>query len=145
MAQQHRPAPSSARRASRGSERGVSVSVLVCAIVPAFVLVTGLVVDGATQLSAERRAQVAAAQAARAGADAAAPFRVTGGNGSSAAISAAQSSVNAHESMAGTVRVDSNGQLVVDTAVSVPSVFLGVIGIEQLTGHGSATADLRSR
>ena len=45
-----------------GSEaRGVSLSVFACGIITAFLILAGLIVDGAAQLSAQQRAENAAA------------------------------------------------------------------------------------
>ena len=62
-------------------ERGLSVSVLVCLLVPVLLLCAGLAVDGAGQAAANRRAEAVAAQAARAGMDAAAPLSLAGRDG----------------------------------------------------------------
>ena len=56
-----------------GRQRGASMSVLVCLLVPTLLLCIGLAVDGAAKAAADRQAEAVAAQAARTGVDAAAP------------------------------------------------------------------------
>ena len=126
-------------------ERGLSVSVLVCLLVPVLLLCAGLAVDGAGQAAANRRAEAVAAQAARAGMDAAAPLSLAGRDGGPTAVAAAQSVLTAHPEIVGEVTFSSNGSLQVDTTTSVPSVFLGLVGIDRLPGRGSAAVELRPR
>ena len=72
-------------RPIRHRQRGISVSVLVALLIPVLLLCIGLAVDGAAKAAAGRRAEAVAAQAARAGMDAAAPHLVSGADGSAAA------------------------------------------------------------
>lgn len=54
-----------AKNPGRG-QRGFSVSVLVCLLIPILLVCIGLAVDGAAKAAADRRAEAVAAQAARA-------------------------------------------------------------------------------
>lgn len=127
------------------SERGVSVSVLVCLLIPVLLLCVGLAVDGAAQGAAHRRAEAVAAQAARAGVDAAAPVLLAGLDGGAIATAAAEQVLTAHPGIAGEVSVGAGDLLQVHTRTSVSTVFLSLAGIDELTGRGSAEVELRSR
>lgn len=126
-------------------ERGVSVSVLVCLLIPVLLMCAGLAVDGAAQAAAARRAEAVAAQAARAGVDAAAPVLLAGLDGGATAAAAAEQVLSAHPQVAGEVSVAGGELLQVHTHTSVRTIFLGLAGIEELTGRGSAEVELRSR
>lgn len=115
-------------------ERGNALSVLVVLLVPALILMIGLVVDGGGRLTAERRAESVAADAARAGTDA----RVRGGQ--PAARAAADQHLRA-AGVDGTVQIG-DGWITVHTTVDHRTVFLSLIGVDELSGHGSARARL---
>lgn len=122
-------------------ERGQSLAVWFAGLLPAFILVAGLAVDGAALSAANRQAQATAAQAARIGSDAAAQHRLAGRSGDAVALQAAQrfleqSDVVGHVTLTG-------GALVVTTERSTPTVFVSLIGINHVTGHGAASAELR--
>ncbi len=123
-------------------ERGASVSTFFAMAFPALLLICGLAVDGAAQANAHRTAEVVAAQAARAGADAAAPVRLSGGDGVSVALDAARASLDA-SGVAGTASVDAAGRLHVTTTTSARTTFLQLIGIDALHAGGEASAQLR--
>lgn len=127
----------------RWSNRGLSISVLVCLLIPALLLCTGLAVDGAAKAAADRRAEAVAAQAARAGMDAAAPVLLGGGDGGPSAVSAARGVLAGHPGMQGQVSFEPGGTLRVTTSTSVATVFLGLIGIGELPGRGQAEVMLR--
>ena len=127
---------------NRGTERGISASVLVCAIMPAFIMMAGLAVDGASQVAAQRRAEVVAAQAARVGCDAAAAFRLVGQEGAAAALAAARQEASSQSGMGVEVQLNGKNQLVVTTSTSVRTVFLGILGVDTLPAHGRAVAQL---
>jgi len=127
------------------ADRGLSVGVLVCLLLPVLLLCAGLAVDGAGQAAASRRAEAVAAQAARAGMDAAAPLSLAGQDAGEVAVAAARSVLAGHPEVAAEVTFSPNGSLRVDTTTSVPSVFLGLIGVERLSGRGSAAVELRPR
>ncbi len=126
-----------------GRQRGASMSVLVCLLVPTLLLCIGLAVDGAAKAAADRQAEAVAAQAARTGVDAAAPALLTGGNAQAAALAAADRVIAAHPEVTGRVELDSGNSLVVTTTISTPTIFLGLAGIHELSGHGQARVDLR--
>lgn len=127
------------------SQRGVSVSVLVCLLIPVLLLCAGLAVDGAAQAAAHRRAEAVAAQAARAGVDAAAPWLLAGLDGGATAAAAANQVLAAHPGIEGEVTVMAADRLQVETLTTVPTVFLGLAGIDELSGRGSAAVELRPR
>ena len=128
------------------SKRGVSFSVLVALLIPVLLLCMGLAVDGAGKAAANRQAEAAAAQAARAGADAAAPYLLTDFAGAAAAAEqAALAVVQHHPGMTGQASVDATGALLVTTSVATPTVFLGLVGVNELVGRGSAGVQLRER
>lgn len=126
-------------------QRGVSFSVLVTLLIPVLLLCIGVAVDGAGKAAANRQAEAVAAQAARAGVDAAAPYLLTGADGRIAAEQAAQQVIGAHPGVLAQINVGQDGTLQVTTSVSVPTVFLGLAGINQMTGTGSATVELIER
>ena len=124
-------------------QRGASLSAYVAVVVFALLAVAGLVVDGGAKISALRSAESAAAQAARAGADAGATSRASGSALDLAAVEAAASGVLADRGVDGGVRVEA-GRVTVTTHTSTPTVFLGLLGIGELTATGEASADLRT-
>lgn len=125
------------------SDRGASMSVLICVVVVALLVMAGLVIDGGAQTAAARRANAVAAEAARAGADASATQRIAGQDGRAAARRAAQAVLSAHPELTGSVSIDVSETLTVRTSASVPTVFLQLIGISRLDADGEATAQLR--
>ncbi len=129
---------------ARSDERGASLSAFVVVIVAALILVAGLVVDGGQQTAATRRAGAVAAGAARAGADAAAASVIAG-----RPLDVALATRAATTYLAASPRVHGNvvvrdGGITVTTTTTAPTVFLSVIGIDTVTGHGHATQILRS-
>ncbi len=136
------------RRSIDSDQRGFSVSVLVCLLIPIFLLTIGLAVDGAAKAAADRRAEAVAAQAARAGLDAAAPALVSGtpaATASQIAVVGAERILASYPEIEGTVALGDDLTLDVTTSTTVPTTFLTLAGIDQLTGHGSATVELRMR
>lgn len=122
-------------------ERGQSLAVWFAGLLPAFILVAGLAVDGAALSAANRQAQASAAQAARVGCDAAAGLRLAGRPGDAAAVQAAQRFLDQTETT-GTAAIR-GGALVVTTERTAPTVFVSLIGINQVIGRGEASAELR--
>lgn len=127
----------------RDDDRG-SVSLLLVVIVAALFVSVGLVVDGGAKLRAVQQATSAAGEAARA-----ATQQVDAGTvqldgrahlNPVTARHAAQETLDA-AGVTGTVTV-TDGQVHVDASVTRPTLFLGLLGLTQVTGHGSATADL---
>src|SRR5690606_39867382 len=101
-------------------------------------VLVGLVVDGGGQLAAVRQAEAVAAQAARAGADAVIGSAVVGVGAEHQARTAAQDHLR-RAGVDGTVSV-AGGVITVTTSVVHDTVFLGLIGVHQLTGTGEASA-----
>jgi len=121
-------------------DRGLSFTTMIVAMMPVFVVVSGLVVDGAAQASATRHATVVAAQAARTGADASAASRLSGRSGDDPALSAARAALSARGAQ-GLVDVE-HGRLHVRVDEGVDTVFLGIVGIRRLRAHADVWADL---
>jgi Flp pilus assembly protein TadG len=120
----------------------MSLSVFVAVSVLALLLVAGLVVDGGAQAVAARRAELVAAAAARAAADDTATARLAGQRAEAgSAIAAAQQVLTDSRDVTGDVRLV-GGRVVVSTTSGVDTVFLSLIGITRLVGHGSAEAEL---
>ena len=123
-------------------QRGMSLSPFVVGILPALLIMIGLVVDGGAQSAAQRRAEGLAAAAARAAADDTAATRLAGGTVDVAhAIARAQAVIATRPGVTGEVTVD-DGRVSVRTHATVSTVLLSLIGINQLPAHGSAEADL---
>jgi transcription elongation GreA/GreB family factor len=123
-------------------ERGQSLSVFVTVVVVALLLVAGLVVDGGAQADASRRAEGAAALAARAAADTTATARLAGREADRlTAVAAARQVLDAHPGIAGDVVVQGD-RVQVTTRATTPTVLLNLIGIRELAATGSATAAL---
>ena len=134
--------PAAPRRPVR-DERGMSVSTLLAAVMPAFILVAGLAVDGAARLSAQRRAQVAAAAGARAATDEAATSRLQGSFGDARAIAEATDTARGYGAADVEVSIGPDRRVRVSTTATSDTVFLGLIGIDRFTVTGRAEADLR--
>lgn len=134
--------PAAPRRPVR-DERGMSVSTLLAAVMPAFILVAGLAVDGAARLSAQRQAQVAAAAGARAATDEAATSRLQGSSGDARAIAAAADTARGQGVADVEVSIGPDRRVRVSTTATSDTVFLGLIGIDRFTVTGRAEADLR--
>ncbi|MFT3860956.1 pilus assembly protein TadE [Micropruina sp.] len=129
------------RRSS--SDRGQALSSFLVVVVVALLLVTGLVVDGGRKSAADRRAELTAAAAARAAVDATAAERQAGRRPDAAAAVAAANRVIADEpGMQGRATLAADGSVQVTTSTSIDTVFLSLIGIGTLQGHGSAQAQL---
>ncbi|OYN91185.1 pilus assembly protein TadG-related protein [Parenemella sanctibonifatiensis] len=130
--------------AASRDQRGNSASVLVLLCVLALIVMAGLVTDGARLSSARQQAQTAAQQAARSAADAGATGRIGGQPDAYRARAAAQDHLR-QAGVAGEVTIRPDGTVLVRTTVTTPTQLLGIIGINELTGHGEAVADLRVR
>ncbi len=123
-------------------DRGLSVSVLITVALAAFFAMCGLVIDGGAKVTAERRAEVVAAQAARAGTDASALQRLAGVDGSAAAVQAATAVLHRSAGLTGEVSL-TDGRLTVRTHTESSTVFLSLVGVDRMSADGSATAELR--
>jgi hypothetical protein len=123
-------------------QQGMSLSPFVVGVLPALLIMIGLVVDGGAQSAAQRQAEGLAAAAARAAADDTAAARLAGGTVDVAhAIARAQAVIATRPGVAAEVTVD-DGRVRVHTRASVPTVLLSLIGVDELQAHGSAEADL---
>lgn len=123
------------------SERGQSVNVFVLVVSAALMLTAGLVVDGGQQVSARARAEAAAAGAARAAGNAAATQQLGGSAGVAAAVRAAKTHLAVENGIAGSVSVQ-GGVVRVRTQTEAPTLFLSVLGIDQVRAAGSAEANI---
>lgn len=125
------------------SERGGATSTLVAALLPAVVVLTGLVVDGAAQARAQHRVTGIAQGAVRAGGDSLAGARVGSGQTHGDPVLTARTFL-AQQDVEGAVSLD-DGALRVEITDTVPTVFLGLIGIDTLPVRGEAAAELTIR
>lgn len=120
-------------------ERG-SLSVAMPSIVLALLLVVGLVVDGGTKATAVATAQTACQQAARSAGQNVVLVAGRPQVDREAAFSAGQSTLAA-AGVQGSIAIDGT-HLSCTASKTKSTVFLNLIGITDVTGHGSATADL---
>lgn len=123
-----------------GDDRGSSLTAMTAPVIMALFLVAGLVVDGTAQVRAHRRAEVVAAHAVRSGCDAGAARRLVGRDGSGAALRAARQVLD-DEGLNGSASMH-DGMLDVTTSTTVPTTFLALLGVEQLTASGAARGEL---
>ena len=121
--------------------RGQSISVFVLLVMGALVLVAGLVVDGGQKVGAATLAESAAAAASRSAGNAAATQRLGGADATGAAVFAAKASLRGQPGVLGEVTVV-DGVVTVRTTSTAPTVFLSVVGIDSVTGTGTAQADI---
>ena len=121
------------------SERGQSVSVFSLLVTGALILLAGLVIAGGQQAAAASSAEVAAADAARVGADAMGAHQLIGADGAVAGRLAAQNHL-ATAGVDGEVRID-QGRVYVHTTVRRPTLMLSIIRIDYVTGEGEAWAE----
>jgi len=122
-----------------GDDGGVTVFVVIIAV--ALLAMAAISIDGGYVLAARERAHSAAAQAARAGANAVNTDSVRTGGGDinpAAAVAAAQA-VLAKDNLIGTVTV-TGSQVDVAVTTTTNTVMLGIVGINSLTVHASAAA-----
>ena len=127
----------------RGSERGQALSSFIVVVVIALLLVTGLVVDGGRKSAADRRAELTAAAAARSAVDATAADRQAGRRPNAhVALAAANQVIGDEPGMQGSSRLAADGSVQVTTSTRIETIFLSLIGISSLQGHGSAKAQL---
>jgi Flp pilus assembly protein TadG len=124
-------------------DRG-AITVFVVVIAASLLLGFGLVVDGGVKLAAVERADSIAAQAARAGAQAinTSTLRATGqARIDPAAAANAARSYLASIGVQGQVVVDPSA-VTVDVTIRRSTKVLGLIGINNVVGHGHAQARL---
>ncbi|MCL2783003.1 MAG: hypothetical protein FWD80_03395 [Propionibacteriaceae bacterium] len=121
-------------------QRGVSMSVFACGAIMTLLIVAGLLVDGAAQVSAHERVGAAAAQVARFAMDASAPYLVDGQDGRTTALTAARTAAANYTDITFGIEMDETGALRISTKTTVRTIFLQLIGINSLTASGRATA-----
>lgn len=121
-------------------DRGLSFTTMTATMMPVFVVLCGLVIDGSAQASATRHVTVVAAQAARSGTDASAASQLAGGSGDAEALAAARRAL-ADRDADGRVSIE-QGRLHVRVDDTVDTVFLGVIGVRHLHAHADVWAEL---
>lgn len=127
----------------RHDERG-SLSLFFVVVVISMLAAVGLVVDGSRQVSAQRHAEAAAEDAARAGGQAISSSALTGQSELSVDTGRAAAAARGNLSAAGVDGdVSVNGTtLTVTTTTHQSTIFLSMIGIDGFTVHGRATARL---
>jgi len=133
-----------AARANRNllrDERGLSVTPFVAVIFAALIMTVGLVVDGGQKVAAASRADTAAAGAGRAAGNAAATQELGARDPAAAATLAARTYLAGQPGVVGSVTV-SGGIVTVQTTATEPTIFLTMIGIDAVTGTGSAQASI---
>lgn len=131
-------------RARLENERG-SVSLLMVVLSLGLLLSVGLVVDGGAKIRAVQQADRVAAEAARAATqqvDTAAVLRGTGAALSPAAATAAGRAVLEAAGATGTVTPGPGGSVEVTASITRPTIFLGLVGVPEVTGTGRAQARL---
>ena len=125
----------------KGDGRGQSVSLFVLMIIGGLIMTAGLVIDGGQKVAAASRAETAAAGASRAAGNAAATLELGGASPVAAAVTAAKAYLAGQPGVTGSVAV-TGGIVTVQTSATEPTIFLAAIGIGQVTGRGSAQANL---
>jgi Flp pilus assembly protein TadG len=133
------PTPRLRGRADEGT-----VTVFVVIMATALLAMAAISVDGGNVLAARERAHAAAAEAARAGANAlvADSVRTGGDDINTAAAQAAAQAVLTKDGLtdpSNTVTVAA-GQVDVAVTTTTNTVMLGIVGIDQLTVHATAAA-----
>lgn len=123
-------------------ERG-DVTLWFVTLTAALILLLGLAYDGSVKIQAVREAQAIAADAVRtAGQQIDVTSVMSGAPASVAPFQAQQAGqqIITANGASGTLSVVGS-QITADVSVTHPTVFLGLIGITEVTGHGSATAN----
>ena len=132
------------RSALRREERGV-VTVWFATASFVMIMLVGLAVDLSGQVHAQQRIRDVAAQAARTGGQQVRAPEAILGTGAVADTAAAKGAALRYLDAAGVdgaVRVEGGETLVVTTTTSYRTKFLSLIGLNQLSVTGSATARL---
>lgn len=123
-----------------------AVTLFVAITVVGLLVLAGLVVDGGAKVRAVQRADRVAAQAARAAGQAVDIQGVLAGEeigiDRRAALAAADAYLRAAGSEGSARVVEGGAGIAVTTTASVPTVFLGLIGIPQFSVQGSAAVAL---
>lgn len=127
------------------TDRG-SASAFVAVAVLALLLMAGLVVDGGSKVRAIQRADRLAGEAGRAAGQQVDIAEAIAGRrprvAPDAAVEAARRYL-AHAGVEGVVTVSEDRREVsIDVTTSVPTVFLGLVGVQALEGRGHAVVEL---
>ena len=123
-------------------QRGASMSVFACGAVMALLILAGLLVDGAAQMSARQRAVDATAQVARFATDAAAPYLVDGQDGTGPALAAAQAAAARYSDLTFTITMKGADVISIEATTTVETTFLQLIGVPTLRASGTSEAIL---
>lgn len=115
--------------------------MFVMLVSSALFLMAGLVIDGGAQVAGNRRAEHAAAAAARAAVDASATGRVAGKPVDRAAVVRA-AGAHVPEGLTAVVTVMADNRVRVELSGSVETMFVSVMGIATLPVSGTAEAQL---
>lgn len=134
------------RRLRHGDPEAGSVTVFAAISLLGILVLIGLVADGGVKLRAVQRADAAAAEAARAGGQAIDLAAAVEGDTARVDPGPAARAAQAYLASAGvsgdvTVSGDRT-RLVVTVTEHAPTVFLGLIGIDEVSATGSAEAVL---
>ena len=126
------------RRRLRGEGgQGGGVSLMVLTMIPALLIVLGLVIDGGAKAAALDRANRIAMEAARTGAQS-----ISGpGDISAAAANSAAQAYLATEGVAGTVTV-SGDRVDVHVSFAEPTKVLSIVGIDEWAVEGDGFAQV---
>ncbi len=138
-------APAAGSRRHAVDDRG-SVTLFLSMTVVGLLVLIGLVVDGGAKVRAIQHADSLAADAARTGGQAInKPNAITGDTpilDNRAATRAATAYLTTHGATGTATVADGGRTLQVTVTSTAPTVFLGLIGITQITVQGHATATL---
>lgn len=123
-----------------------SVTLFVVIVAMGLLVLAGLVVDGGAKVRAVQRADRVAAEAARAAGQSVDATAILRGQAirvdPSPALAAAQAHLRA-AGVEGSASITAGGShVVVTTSARVPTIFLGLVGVPELTARGRAEAAL---
>ena len=140
-----RPPVASTRRRPTVDDRG-SVTLFLSLTVVGLLVLIGLVVDGGAKVRAIQHADALAADAARTGGQVIDKPTAIAGDAPTldlrAATRAATAYLSAHGATGTATVTDGGRTLQVTVTSTAPTVFLDLIGINQITVQGHATATL---
>jgi Flp pilus assembly protein TadG len=129
----------------RGKERG-SLSLMIVVLFAALAALSGIVVDGGAKLTGDENAAAVAQEAARAGATSVDTSRAyatgTFAVDEQQAVTAARDYLSAAGYRQFTVSADGAEAIRVTVALTEPTRFLSLIGIDSFTCTGTAIASL---
>lgn len=126
-------------RRDAGCERG-ALAVWAALVIPAFLLLVGLGVDLAGHAAAQQDARAVAAEAARSGGQ---YLTITPGLRATPDAARAKRAAEAYvasSAYTGSASIEADGRIVVQVNGAYDTVFLGIIGVDQLPVEGTAAA-----